>query len=202
MRPKLIRRRRRFPRNRICLSDTPRSRLFIGPRLHSSSNHPREINVDERTRELQLDPRKVYLKGRRGSMIIRGQKPGALAECRLSRALAHLRSGCAPDALGDARLSPAYLPPGKAVSPRYFFLRMLPSRAVLFSLSLSRSFVRSCLRVPRRFSAEKLLKSCAIALCATALLRLLLLSFASSSVLPVFWNSLLVIFNNIYSKLC
>jgi len=174
MRPKLIRRRRRFPRNRICLSDTPRSRLFIGPRLHSSSNHPREINVDERTRELQLDPRKVHLEGSRSSMIIRGRKPGALAECRLSRALAHLRSGCAPDALGDARLSPAYLPPGKAVSPRYFFLRMLPSRAVLFSLSLS--FVRSFLLAFRRFSAEKLLKSCAIALCATALLRLPLLS--------------------------
>lgn len=45
MRPKLIRRRRHFPRNRICLSDTPRCRAFIGPRLDSSTNYFREINV-------------------------------------------------------------------------------------------------------------------------------------------------------------
>lgn len=45
MRPKLIRRRRRFPHNRICLSDTPRSRAFIDPRLDSSTNYFREINI-------------------------------------------------------------------------------------------------------------------------------------------------------------
>jgi len=162
MRPKLIRRRQRFPRNRICLSDTPRSRLFIGPRLHSSSNHPREINVDERTRELQLDPRKVHPEGRRRSMII------SRTEARRIRRIPPVHSRiCAPDALRmrSPRIGLAYLPPGKASSfstlsshSSLFFLRMLSFER---SLSLSLLFVRSALRVPR-FPAEKLLKNCAI----------------------------------------
>jgi hypothetical protein len=177
MRPKLIRRRRRFPRNRICLSDTPRSRLFIGPRLHSSSNHPREINVDERTRELQPDPRKVHLEERRRSMIIRGRKRGVLAESRqLSRALARPRSGCAPDTLGDARprVGPAYLPPGRAISPHAIFSSTECYRPLSLSLSLSLSLVRSFVLFCafRRFPAEKLQEPRSTVLCATALLWL------------------------------
>lgn len=46
MRSKLIRRRRRFPRNRICLSDTSRSwSLYWSSACDSSTNYFREINI-------------------------------------------------------------------------------------------------------------------------------------------------------------
>jgi len=68
MRPKLIRRRRRFPCNRICLSDTPRSRAFIGPRLDSSTNYFREINI-KRAVVAPDDLRKIHRAKRETDMF-------------------------------------------------------------------------------------------------------------------------------------